>query len=538
MWQQGWRNQAWKEMDTAWDMLVIGGGITGAGIMNMAARAGLRVLLVDQDDFAFGTSSRSSKLVHGGFRYLRNRQFDVTRELVRERERLLRQAKYLVTPLKFLLPVFGGRAWTRRAYRLGVTIYDLLAPKWAHGHLAGSQIFRDYPVLTNPHLSDGFYYYDAEVDDSRLVLRVIQEGMEAGGCALNYTKADHLLFDRNGMVCGAHLVNLSAESGENGKDVEARVVIHAAGPCTDLLRSEVDAPARIRKQRGSHLIFSRERLPLDQAITFFHPRDKRAMFVFPWEGVTIIGTTDLDHPSEMESAHPEPYVTRAEVTYMFEALAYLFPQSGLTESDVVSSFSGLRPIVRSGAKNPSKESRAHSLWDEKGLVTITGGKLTTYRIMALETLNSIRDRLPGKPVFSPLLPMFQPLPHKPGETPDWLWQRLAGRYGSAAPQMLDELPRNEMSIVGDQTALWAEIRWAARSEAVEHLDDLLLRRVRLGMTAPAAGKEYLDQIRQIAQPELGWDDVRWQSEVQRYLNRWQECYSLPDQDSRWSENMT
>ena len=365
MWQQGWRNQAWKEMDTAWDILVIGGGITGAGIMNMAARAGLRVLLVDQDDFAFGTSSRSSKLVHGGFRYLRNRQFDVTRESspASGSDSFVRQSIWSPR-LKFLLPVFGGRAWTRRAYRLGVTIYDLLAPKWAHGHLAGSQIFRDYPVLTNPHLSDGFYYYDAEVDDSRLVLRVIQEGMEAGGCALNYTKADHLLFDRNGMVCGAHLVNLSAESGENGKDVEARVVIHAAGPCTDLLRSEVDAPARIRKQRGSHLIFSRERLPLDQAITFFHPRDKRAMFVFPWEGVTIIGTTDLDHPSEMKSAHPEPYVTRAEVTYMFEALAYLFPQSGLTESDVISSFSGLRPIVRSGAKIHPKN-RAHIRYGTK-----------------------------------------------------------------------------------------------------------------------------------------------------------------------------
>ena len=161
-------------------------------------------------------------------------------------------------------------------------------------------------------------------------------------------------------------------------------------------------------------------------------------------------------------------------------------------------------------------------------MTITGGKLTTYRIMALETLNSIRDRLPGKPVFSPLLPMFQPLPHKPGEFRIGSGNDSAGRYGSAAIQMLDELPRDEMSIVGDQTALWAEIRWAARSEAVEHLDDLLLRRVRLGMTAPVAGREYLDQIRQIAQPELGWDDVRWQSEVQRYLNRWRECYSLPD----------
>ncbi len=528
MWQQDWRDQAWKSMDMTWDIIVIGGGITGAGIMNIAARTGLRVLLVEQDDFAFGTSSRSSKLVHGGFRYLRNRQFNVTRESVRERERLLRQAHHLVTPLKFMLPVFGARAWTRRTYRLGVTIYDLLAPKWAHGHLTGAQVHRDYPVLTNPQLSDGFYYYDAEVDDSRLVLRVLQEGVESGGIALNYTKATHLLFDKHGKVCGAHLKDQTTGNLEREKDVEARVVIQATGPWTDQLRSEVEAPPRIRKQRGSHLLFSHERLPLEQAITFFHPRDKRAMFVFPWEGVSIIGTTDLDHPIEMENSHPEPLVTRAEVNYMFEALDYLFPQAGLSETDVISSFSGLRPIVRSGTSNPSKESRAHCLWEENGLVTITGGKLTTYRVMALETLNSARERLPGNPVFSPHLPMFSVPPFKPKGIPEDLWQRLAGRYGNASLPILNDMAQSEMSTIGGNTALWSEVRWAARSEAVEHLDDLLLRRVRLGMTAREGGTEYLDQVRRIVQSELGWDDLRWDSELARYIQRWKECYSLPD----------
>jgi len=528
MWQQHWRDEAWKELDRPWDILVIGGGITGAGVMNMAARSGLRVLLVEEDDFAFGTSSRSSKLVHGGFRYLRNRQFEVTRESVRERERLLRQARYLVTPLQFLLPVFGGRASSRRTYRLGVTIYDLLAPKWAHGHLSGNQIGRDYPSLTNPNLTDGFYYYDAEVDDSRLVLRVLQEGIENGGQAMNYTRASQLLFDPKGKVHGVHLVDLSSDHPGREKDVEAQVVIHATGPWSDLLRCEVEAPARIRKQRGSHLIFSRDRLPLDKAITFFHPRDKRAMFVFPWEGVTMIGTTDLDHPLEFEQTHPEPFITRAEVQYTFEALEYLFPKSTLTEADVISSFAGLRPIVSSGTGNPSKESRAHCLCEEKGLITITGGKLTTYRIMALEALKRACERLPDRPIISSAMPMFMPLPAKPPAVSDDLWQRLAGRYGNQAGKILDTVPQHEMMNVPGNTALWSEIRWGARAEAVEHLDDLLLRRVRIGLTDRQGGLNHLESIKPIVQAELGWDDTRWAEESQRYVKRWKDCYYLPE----------
>ena len=241
------------------------------------------MLLVEAHDYAFGTSSRSSKLVHGGFRYLKNRQFSVTRESVRERERLLRQAKYLVTPLYFLLPSLGFSRATRQVFRLGVTIYDLLAPKWAHGDLSPNQIHRICPQLTNDRLNAGFYYYDAEVDDARLVLRVIQEGIAAGGTALNYTGAETLLFQQNGQVAGA-LLRDNAPSG-NGQTTEvfARVVINATGPWSDELRGQVDQPPRIRKQRGSHLIFPWAKLPLAQAITLLHPRDKRAMFVFPWE---------------------------------------------------------------------------------------------------------------------------------------------------------------------------------------------------------------------------------------------------------------
>jgi glycerol-3-phosphate dehydrogenase len=522
------REEIWNTLQQPWDIMVIGGGITGAGIFNAAAREGLKVLLVEASDYAFGTSSRSSKLVHGGFRYLKNRQFNVTRESVRERERLLRQAKYLVTPLYFLLPSLGFSRATRQVFRLGVTIYDLLAPKWAHGDLSPKQIHRICPQLTNDRLNAGFYYYDAEVDDARLVLRVIQEGIAAGGTAMNYTSAEKLLFQQNGQVAGA-LLRDNAPSG-NGQSAEvfARVVINATGPWSDELRGQVDQPPRIRKQRGSHLIFPWSKLPLAQAITLLHPRDKRAMFVFPWEGVTVIGTTDLDHPRELEMQHPEPAITTDEVGYILEAVTYLFTDSQLGREDVLSSISGLRPIVTSGENNPSKESRAHVLWNERGLLTITGGKLTTYRLMAYETLESCRTVLSGAPILNKDQPLLNQAPvHKVKGVADPTWHRLLGRYGQMAKELAGVCQDEELASVEGLPALWAELRWGARCESVHHLDDLLLRRTRMGLTTKEGGFGVMERIREIAQPELQWDDSTWKFEVDRYRKLWKECYSLP-----------
>jgi glycerol-3-phosphate dehydrogenase len=522
------RDEIWNTLQQPWDILVIGGGITGAGIFNAAARAGLKVLLVDAGDFASGTSSRSSKLVHGGFRYLKNRQFSVTRESVRERERLLHQAKYLVTPLYFLLPSLGFSRATRQMFRMGVTIYDLMAPKWVHGDLSTAQINRICPQLTNSKLNGGFYYYDAEVDDARLVLRIVQEGIAAGGTALNYLGAETLLFKRDGQVAGALLRDHAPAGNDRTVEVFARVVINATGPWTDELRGMVDQLPRIRKQRGSHLIFPWAKLPLSQAITLLHPRDKRAMFVFPWEGVTIIGTTDLDHPRELEAKHPEPAITSEEVRYILEAVEYLFPDSHLGRDDVLSSISGLRPIVTSGENNPSKESRAHVLWNDKGLITITGGKLTTYRLMANETLECCHDILCGSPVLNKNLPILaQTHLQKAKGMDDLIWHRLTGRYGSKAVDLVQSCPADELSTVEGLPALWAELQWGARCEGLVHLDDLLLRRTRMGLTTADGGFGLMDRIRQIAQPELKWDDETWGFEADRYQKLWKECYSLP-----------
>ena len=192
MWQKGWRRSIWNELDQEWDLIVIGGGITGAGVFRRAVAEGCKTLLVDSSDFAFGTSSRSSKLVHGGFRYLRNKQFDVTRESVREREWLLREAKHLVTPLGFLMPYFQEKE-IKEQYALGVVIYDLLAPKWKHSHYLKQKMIDVCPQLDTPGLGGGFLYYDAQMDDARLVITLLREAVRAGGTALNYAKVENLL---------------------------------------------------------------------------------------------------------------------------------------------------------------------------------------------------------------------------------------------------------------------------------------------------------------------------------------------------------
>jgi glycerol-3-phosphate dehydrogenase len=306
------------------------------------------------------------------------------------------------------------------------------------------------------------------------------------------------------------------------------VVINATGPWTDELRSQVGAEARIRKLRGSHLFFPYEKLPLPVAITLLHPRDHRALFVFPWEGVTLIGTTDLDHPRDLEALHPEPVITPAEVTYLMEAADFLFPESHLTTADIQSSIAGLRPIVTGGAADPSKESRAHVLFQENGLLTITGGKLTAYRRMAYETLEKAKSALAGKVVLHPNQPLFtNPVSALPAGMSARTWNRLKGRYSADAAEMADACPPDEWAEMDQLPALWGEIRWGARAEGVVHLDDLLLRRTRLGLTAPHGGLDWMPRIRELAQPELGWSDDLWADEEKRYAELWHECYDIP-----------
>ncbi|HPH97649.1 MAG TPA: glycerol-3-phosphate dehydrogenase/oxidase [Anaerolineaceae bacterium] len=526
MWTEGWRDRIWSQLNEEWDLIIIGGGITGAGVLREAVARGLKTLLVEARDFSFGTSSRSSKLVHGGIRYLRNKQYNVTRESVQEREWMLKEARGLVTPLGFMMPNLASSGTPNWKLHLGVMIYDYFGRKWAHRAYSRAGFLRANPEINPDQLVGGFLYYDARMDDSRLVLRVIREAVAAGGTAINDARVVDLLRNQSGAVCGVVLRDEAAPE-KCCAEVRARVVINASGPWSDELRQKVGAPARLRKLRGSHLVFERSRLPLQQAVTILHPKDNRAMFAIPWEGTLLIGTTDLDHPREWDDR--EPFATGEEIAYILEAANHVFPGVHLAESDIVSTFSGLRPVVNTGKAHPSQESRAHVVWEEAGLLTITGGKLTTFRLMAKEVLQKAASRLPGTPDFTPRVRIFDPLPaietaRAAGLSPaDLLY--LQGRYGADTADLLAAAAPGELESIAGLPNRWVELRWAARAEGVQHLDDLLLRRVRLGLLLPQGGLGELARIRAMVQPELGWDDARWDAEEAAYRRIWQQSYS-------------
>ena len=512
---------------------MIGGGITGAGILREAARAGLRTLLVEQADFGSGTSSRSSKLVHGGFRYLKNAQVKLTYESVRERERLLKEGRGLISSLGFLLATFRGDRPPGWVYGLGLVVYDLLAWKWGHRYYDAFDMLELCPRLRETGLLGGYRFFDAQTDDARLVLRLIQEGVRQGGLALNYTRAAGLLRGANGRVCGVRLEDLSGELAGaagpgNGCEVQAPVVINATGAWADELRAQVGGRARLRRLRGSHLVLPAERLPLTRAVSFGHPRDGRYIFAVPWEGVLLVGTTDIDHDRPLET---DIAISSSETAYLLEAVQQLFPGQELSRRDIQATFSGIRPVIGTGKADPSKESREHVLWGEHGLLTVTGGKLTTFRLMAHDALRKARARLPGRPEFDPRDRVLDSPPQESG-LPDGLNPavrlRLLGRYGGEIQGLARCAGPQDFESIGGCGSLWAELRWAARAEAVVHLDDLLLRRVRIGLTLPNGGLDCLARLRATVQSELGWSDPHWEWEVNRYRDLWNRCYDLPE----------
>lgn len=535
MWQPGWRDEIWAQLDQKWDLIVIGGGITGAGILREATRAGLKTLLVEGNDFSSGTSSRSSKLVHGGFRYLKNGQVKLTLISVRERERLLREGRGLVIPLGFLMANFRTDRLPAWLFGVGLTVYDMLALKWSHRYYDSPGIQELCPQLNDRELLGGYRYFDAETDDARLVLRVIREAVRQGGLALNYARVEGMIFSQAGQVCGVQLRDLDPEAAGRTAEARSRVVINATGAWANELRTLAlknniprggQLSPRLRHLRGSHLIFPESKLPLNRAVCLWHPTDGRPVFAFPWEGVTIIGTTDVDHGCE---ALTDPKISLAEAEYLLAVANYAFPCLNLALDDVQGTFSGIRAVLDTGKADPSKESREHVLWNENGLITVTGGKLTTFRVMAHDTLRAARTLLPGRPVFNPHCTVLETPPADIlGEAPlgGAARLRLLGRYGADAPELIAAAPTGELQTIASSPVLWAELRWAARAEGVIHLDDLLLRRVRLGLLLPQGGIPCLDSFRRVIQAGLEWNDLRWEQEVENYSRLWERSYSL------------
>ncbi len=506
-------------LDSTCDIVIIGGGVTGAGVFHQAVTMGLSALLVEGADFAWGTSSRSSKMVHGGLRYLKQGRFLLTRAAVKERERLLKTYPGLVTPLRFTMPIYRHLGPSRAAMKLGLSIYSIMAGNRQHWSIDRKTVLDRIPGMNPDSLLSAVGFQDAQVDDARLVLRLIFDACDMGGCALNYTRATEIIRNARGDVAGVRLFDVHTKEQ---MQVNTPVVINASGVCAEQFHLSPVKDFHIRPLRGSHLVFPGHVLPLETVISFIHPRDSRPVFLFPWEGSLFLGTTDVDHAGNLNQ---EPAMTRTEADYLMEGLRFLLPGHALTRCKPIASIAGVRAVLSRKHTAASKESREHVVWQSKGLVTVTGGKLTTFRLLAHDAIKAAAPYLPRR--------KKQAVPQRVPERRKLLFDnldpamqsRILGRYGARAGEMCDLLSGEGSHRIGDTQTVWAEVIHGARAEKIYHLQDLLLRRVRIGLLLPRGGMEIMDQIKARVSPWLDWDETRWETEISGYQKLWDAAYS-------------
>lgn len=480
-----------SQLPKEWDVVVIGGGITGAGVALMAAQQQLRVLLVEQQDYAWGTSSRSSKMVHGGLRYLAQGALKLTRESLRERELMLREMPDLVHKKTYLFPIVKKQFPGRWAMHAALWLYDTFAGVREHRWLPLTKVQQQVPGLRLAGAKGAMHYTDAITDDSRLVLRILQEASACGAETLNYVAATDI--HAQGAL---NAVRLHDQITAEQQVVKAKHVINATGSWADALSGTA---AKVRPQRGSHLLLQGSALPIHACLTLLHPHDKRPVFVFPWYGTTVVGTTDLDH---QQSAHEEAQATKEEIDYLLMAVQWAFPQHKLGREHVLSTQAGVRPIIASGTgKDPSKERRDHLVWKAPGRINVSGGKLTTFRVIALDAL--LAAGVLDNKEYQRLYRKRQLLQHRIS------W-----------PAGLGNIANTDVS--AETVATWW--RWAIRHEQVVHLDDLLLRRTHVGNVCADGGQALLKQHKNWLMQELGWGEQQWQNEVARYLHIWRTYY--------------
>jgi glycerol-3-phosphate dehydrogenase len=506
-----------------WDMVVIGGGITGAGVVREAARQGMRVLLLEQKDFSWGTSSRSSKMVHGGLRYLAAGNFKLTSHSVKERERLLQEAPGLVDVLPFSWLHYKGKFPGPFIFNSLLALYDLMAGQRYRHFLSKSEAQYQLLNINTENLMGVTCFADAVTDDSRLVLRVLKEAEQDGAVLLNYAAVTDVIKTEG------HITSLKLKLENQPEEIiiKAKVIVSATGAWADKFRQDLGQKAKIRPLRGSHLVLPSWRLPMAQSITMKHPVDGRSMFVYPWEGMTVIGTTDLDNPVVTSV---EPVIQQQEVEYLIAAANSLFPSSAITSKDIVSSWAGVRPIVSSGGLNPSAEKRDHSIWDDQGLITVSGGKLTTFRLIALDVLESASSYLPALNWKDSEQQIFRQASSVPVEIRGLeldVQRRLLGFYGTQIQSLCDCVGKEAWSLVPGTKTYWVQVRYAARYEQAMHLDDILLRRTRVGLFCNNGGLSFKNIIKEICMAEMQWSESQWNDEWDRYMNIWNTSYSLP-----------
>ncbi|MBB6283156.1 glycerol-3-phosphate dehydrogenase/oxidase [Geobacillus subterraneus] len=377
--------------EKTYDVLVIGGGITGGGIALDAVSRGMQTALVEMQDFAAGTSSRSTKLVHGGLRYLKQFEVKMVAEVGRERAIVYENGPHVTTPEWMLLPIYRGGTFGKWSTSVGLWLYDRLAgvkPSERRTMLNARKTLKKEPLLKRDGLLGGGYYVEYRTDDARLTIEVIKKAVELGADAVNYTKAEQFLYDDRGRIIGARCRDLL---GGRVYDIRAKKVVNAAGPWVDALRDKDGSKTgkHLQLTKGVHIVIDQKRFPLKQAVYFDTP-DGRMVFAIPRDGKTYVGTTDTFYDSD--PAHPT--MTEEDRDYLLKAIEYMFPSVGITAADVESSWAGVRPLIYEEGKDPSEISRKDEIWTSpSGLITIAGGKLTGYRKMAETVVDLVAKQL-------------------------------------------------------------------------------------------------------------------------------------------------
>jgi glycerol-3-phosphate dehydrogenase len=503
---------------TTFDLLVIGGGITGAGVARDAALRGLSVALVEREDFASGTSSRSSRLVHGGIRYLEHGHLSLVFESSRERRILLDIAPHLVRPMRFLWPTYEGARVAPWKLRAGFFLYDALSlfrNVARHQPLTANEVVTREPMIRQLGLSGGVVYYDASVDDARLTLMNALDAARAGAIVVNHAAVRKLEADA---------VRIEDTLTGRAFTARARVVVNATGAWSDHLRHLAGdgTGAGVRPSKGSHILVPRDRIRNDGALTITSPVDGRVMFLLPADHLTIISTTETPYDGLPE----EVRATTEDITYLLRSANAYFPAAHLTRADVISAWAGIRPLAASDEANAGRASREHTVaWSTPWMLTVTGGKLTTYRAMADEVVRKVFRKLgrgaPRSLTASRVLPGGEPGSGAPGGIiPDQEAGAHLGRaYGSHWRDVwarTKDRPSLANRVVPALPYLRAELHHAVEMEMALTLADVLVRRLHLAFELRDHALSVAPRVASDIAPLLGWDPTRQKDEVERY----------------------
>jgi len=496
-----------------WDMIIVGGGATGAGIAVDAATRGYATLLLEQHDFGKGTSSRSTKLVHGGVRYLEQGNVSLVMEALKERGLLRQNAPHLVSELPFIVPSYSW--WEGPFYGIGLKVYQVLSGKYGFGSsqlISKEETLKRLPNVNPEGLTGGVIYYDGQFDDTRLLINLATTAEEQGATLLNYAKVIALNKGADGIVDGVTWENV--ETGETFT-AQAKVVVNATGSFTDSVRqlAEPQAKNMIAPSQGAHLVLDRSFLPGDIAIMVPHTSDGRVMFAIPWHGHTLVGTTD----TPLKQTSLEPVALDQEIEFMLETAA-LYLEKKPARADILSVFAGIRPLVKMGeGKNTAALSRDHTVHiDPSGLLTIAGGKWTTYRNMAQDAVTQAATLgdLPDKDCITKTLNIhgFHTNAEKFG---------ALAFYGSDAPaiaQLIDEDVSLGRQLDADLPYIEAEVVWAVREEMARTVEDVLARRTRALFLNAKAALRMAPRVAAILAKELGKDE-KWQADQIEKFNQ-------------------